>query len=127
MGNDTNNVETDKLEFEKLKLIYEKAAEHHKYYLTWRQIMLGGYFTIIGIIFYSIFILVEKNNLVFSLTATVFGIIIYMLSRLFLELDGRNSDLYHACQNVGENIEKVISKRILKLLELFIFGVASSD
>lgn len=104
----TNPDEQEKLEFEKLKLIYEKAAEHHKYYLSWRQLLLAGYFTVVGIIFYSVYTLVEKGDLVFNAIAAALGIIIYLLSNLFIQLDKRNSDLYHICQNVGENIEKKI-------------------
>jgi len=104
----TNSDEQEKLEFEKLKLIYEKAAEHHKYYLSWRQLLLAGYFTVVGIIFYSVYTLVEKGDIIFNVIAIALGIIIYLLSKLFIQLDKRNSDLYHICQNVGENIEKKI-------------------
>ena len=40
----------DKLnsEFEKLKLLYERNSDQFKYFLTWRQLMLAGYFSIIA-------------------------------------------------------------------------------
>lgn len=104
----TNQDEQEKLKFEKLKLIYEKAAEHHKYYLSWRQLLLAGFFTVVGIIFYSIYTLVDNVDIIFYAIAAVLGIIIYFFSKLFIQFDKRNSDLYHICQRVGENIEKEI-------------------
>jgi hypothetical protein len=98
----------EKFEFEMLRLIYEKTCEHHKYFLSWRQVLLAGYFTIVGIIFYSIYTLVEGGDLILCVIAAGLGIIIYFLSGLFTQLDGRNSELYRICQIVGENIEKKI-------------------
>ena len=94
----------EELKIEKLKIVYDKVAEHHKYYLTWRQVLLAGYFVIIGMIFYSIYSIIE-NNSEFQKICFIVILSIAFISWLFLELDKRNRDLYHICQRVGSKIE----------------------
>lgn len=104
--------------FKKLKLLYNKVAEHHKYFLSWRQILLAGYFALVGVIFYSMYFLIDKNNQLEIdknnasdfIIAAICGAVIFLMSKLFIQLDKRNSELYQICQNVGANIEKKILK-----------------
>jgi|WetSurMetagenome_2_1015567.scaffolds.fasta_scaffold00003_5 hypothetical protein len=98
-----NNTEASTLEI--LSIVYDKVAEHHKYYLSWRHYLLAGYFVAIAFLFYASFYLIENGN-PYSKFAFLIPIVIGFVSRFFLLMDKRNMDLYHVCQNVGERIEK---------------------
>ena len=94
-------------ELEKLKMVYDKVAEQHQYYLSWRQFLLAGYFAIMGVIFYSTYTVVNDNNR-FSNWSFAIMLCGSMLSLFFLFLDKRNRDLYHVCQRVGSKIEQTL-------------------
>jgi len=67
--------------------------------------LLAGYFAVIGLIFYSMYILADKGDIVYSIIAFGIGILGFYLSKTFISFDVRNSDLYHACQRVCKHIE----------------------
>jgi hypothetical protein len=96
------------LTFEKLKMIYEVNAGHHRYYLSWRHYLLAGSFAVFASLFFSSYTLFEKggnNNIIFS------GILLLingLVSMVFLFLDNRNRVLYRVCQHVGAKIEEVL-------------------
>lgn len=93
----------DMSETDKLKMIYEKALEKHNFYLTWRQLLLGGYMIILYnlssqiLVFYSEAKLLETALLLFTISA---------FSLIFLLLDIRNKFLYQICRDVARNIEQ---------------------
>lgn len=98
---------TQEFNFEKMKMVYDKVADHHRYYLSWRQYLLAGSFAVFAALSYSSYLLFEKGgyNVLFSA-----GILVVngAISILFLLLDKRNRDLYRVCQRVGSKIEQVL-------------------
>lgn len=100
-------------EFKKMKMVYDKASEQHKYFLSWRQFLLGGYFAIIGALFYAAYTVFDKNDEYKKWTFVIVSSISF-LSWLFLELDKRNRDLYHVCQRVASTIEQELFSSKLK-------------
>ncbi|MEQ9008669.1 MAG: hypothetical protein RJQ00_13070 [Vicingaceae bacterium] len=97
-------------DFEKLKLVYDKVAEHHKYYLSWRRYLLTGYFTVVAALSYSSYTLFNSEYSYWTFAITFF---IGLISLLIYFLDKRNQGLYHISQRVGSNIEQELFKHYL--------------
>ena len=89
-------------ELEKLKLLYEKNAEQFKFFLTWRQLMLAGYFAIVAAL--SLAFKWALENQVLALF--VFPLAGAWVSFLFWALDNRNRELYKLASDVGNKIEE---------------------
>lgn len=98
----TGEQENSNGEFEKLKLLYEKNAEQFKYFLTWRQLMLAGYFAIIAALSLAFRWALQKQVLVLF----AFPLAGAWVSFLFWALDNRNRELYKLASNVGDKIEE---------------------
>jgi hypothetical protein len=113
---------------EVLRIVYDKVAEHHKYYLSWRHYLLAGYFVVIAFLFYASFYLIE-NRQPYAKFAFLIPIVISIVSRFFLLMDKRNMDLYHVCQNVGKRVEKKLFKLSEKKIKRNhgLFNVLSSS
>ena len=95
---DTNN---DKdIEFEKQKIVYEKASELHRYYLSWRQFLFAGFIAVIGLIIFKCCDMVS-DKLIIAILLFISAIV----SIVFYYLDKRNSRLYHICQKVESRVE----------------------
>jgi hypothetical protein len=94
----------EQLKFEKLKLVYDKVAEHHKHYLLWRQHLLAGFLAVISILFYVSYFFYDKGLIFRKIIFLVF-IVAALVALFFLQLEKRNRDLYHVCQRVGKRIE----------------------
>ena len=101
-----NNI--DPIKFEALKMVYQQTAEHHRYYLSWRQQLTAGYLVVLASILYSVIYTWKPENGLSDLSCLVFGGGA-LLSIVFRELDRRNRDLYHVCQNVGKRIEQELN------------------
>jgi len=90
---------------ENLRLIYEQAAEHHRYFLSWRQNLLTGYFVAVATLTYAS--INSKDQL--SVAPPFVLLTITFLSITFLALERRNWVLYTICQNAGKEIESTMS------------------
>src|SRR5574343_830015 len=93
-------------DFEKLKLVYEKVSEQHRFYLAWRQYLLAGYFAVLAALFYAVFQLYNFNNDFVRYYSVNIAIVIPFVSLFFMWLDDRNRILYQKTQKVGAAIEK---------------------
>ena len=89
----------EETEFEKQKIVYEKASELHRYYLSWRQFLFAGFIAAIGLI---VFNCCDLNS---PLIISILLFLASIISFIFYLLDGRNSTLYHICQKVESNLE----------------------
>jgi len=103
MKNKNNNQdEKNSTEFEKLKLLYEKNTDMFQYLLTWRQVMLGGYFAIIAALAVGFQWAVGSHTdrlFVFPLAGA-------WVSAIFWALSHRNGQLYELMNNVGAGLEE---------------------
>ena len=91
--------ESDNTEFEKQKIVYDKASELHRYYLSWRQFLFAGFIAVTGLI---IFKCCETSD---QLIIAILLSIVSIVSLVFYFLDKRNCELYHICQKVESKIE----------------------
>ncbi len=89
-------------DFEKLKLLYEENASQFRYFLTWRQVLLAGYFATIAALAIGFNWAIEKPSVVLF----VFPLAGAGLSVLFWALDLRNRQLYKLTSTVGAKLEK---------------------
>lgn len=94
--------EPEKLEI--LKLLYEKAVEQQKYFLSWRQYLLTGFFTATSLMYYASFVLFEKGCSYYTFASWVL-MIHSLLSFCFYLLERRNIVLYKECMKVAKSIE----------------------
>lgn len=97
----------EELDFEKLKLVYDKVAENHRYYLSWRRYILAGAFAVCYALYYSSYIMFEKGGHHLLLAASLLCVN-GLICRFFFLLEKRNTALYHVCQRVGSRIEQVL-------------------
>ncbi len=112
-------------EFESLKMVYENAAEQHRYFISWRQFLLAGYFAIIGILFYSAYTIFGKSEFYQKFTFVII-LCISVISKFFLFLERRNKKLYQECQNVSSKIEEKLFNGEVSNFGLFYNLVKSS-
>lgn len=85
-----------------LKDVYTEMGINYRYFLGWRQRLLAGYLaTVAALAIAYAWTYKEAKPLSWVVLATGSGLTI-----VFWFLDYRNRDLYHACQNSGEALEK---------------------
>ena len=89
-------------DFEKLKLLYEENAAQFRYFLTWRQVLLAGYFAIIVALAIGFNWAIERPAFVLF----IFPLAGAALSVLFWALDLRNRELYQLTSKVGAKLEE---------------------
>lgn len=100
MTQNSTNTNNDKdIEFEKQKIVYDKASELHRYYLSWRQFLFAGFIAITGLIIFKCCDMSNQLNIAILLS------IVSIISLIFYLLDKRNCELYHICQKVESKIE----------------------
>ncbi|POY38981.1 hypothetical protein C3K47_00320 [Solitalea longa] len=97
--------------FEKLKLIYENASMQMKFYMSWRQNLLAGYFAVDAGLFYALYKIQEDVN--FRVYSDKIGYAIAVISCIFFLLDYRNKLLFQKCLEVGAAIENKINETII--------------
>lgn len=100
------------------KYMYEKAHDSTHYFLNWRQILFAGYIAIASKLLFEFFKITPENpnNWQESLCITL-GIV--FISIIFLLLDIRNTEIYHSCQEVCKEIEKLWFKDETNRLSLY--------
>ncbi len=77
--------------------MYKQSAEQYRYFLTWRNTVLGGYFAILGALAYSLtFKEVFSRFWLLRVAATSFGVTFFSL--VFWLLERRNRRLYTLAQ-----------------------------
>lgn len=103
----------ENMEFEKLKMIYDKAAEHHKYYLSWRQFILSGFFAVISVLLLCIYNGYSSTSLFIRCITPLIALTITLAAYFFENLDTRNKELYQSCQRTATVIELHIFGREL--------------
>ncbi len=96
--------------FTKLKLLYEENGSQFRFYLTWRQLLLAGYFAVIAALALGTKWALERPepHLIF-----LFPLIGAGVSILFWALDYRNRELYGHSSAVGRAIEEVLGYKEL--------------
>jgi hypothetical protein len=96
-------------EFERLKLLYEENAAPFRYFLTWRQLLLGGYFATVAALALGFkWALTEQAILLFLFPLTGAG-----LSVLFWMLEVRNRELYQLTSEVGSQLEEQLDQETM--------------
>jgi hypothetical protein len=93
---------SDKTEL--LKLLYEKCYEKHQYYLTWRQYLLAGFFTVHAAFYYAIYELICDGM---GQYLPILGIAMTVVSSIFALLDERNRKLSNAAFDAAAKAEEV--------------------
>jgi len=89
-------------DFERLKLLYEEMGHMFRFYLTWRQLLLAGYFAIVAALAIG-YRWTLQNAPEISFVCPFGGAAI---SVLFWALDYRNRQLYNFTGTVGSELEK---------------------
>lgn len=81
--------------------LYRESANHHRYFLTWRQLLLGGFFALAGGTINLILNLLEDYPRTAFIPALLFVFIIVCI--YFFEK--RNTELYRAAINTCSQLE----------------------
>ncbi len=90
--------------FDQLKLIYEENANQFPFFLTWRQVLLVGYFAILAALALGFeWAVIHAPDLAFA--CPLAG---SFVSALFWALDFRNRELYEHASDVGAMIEAAL-------------------
>jgi hypothetical protein len=89
-------------EVEKLKLLYEENATQFRYFLTWRQLLLAGYFSIIAALALGFKWALGRHDV----APFVFPLAGAIVSVFFWALDFRNRELYQVTGRVGSDLEE---------------------
>lgn len=84
-----------------LKLLYETNAEQFRYFLTWRQLMLAGYFATVAALALAWWA-VKENPVLLPAPPLVGGVV----SLVFWVLEQRNKELIKLTSDVGANLEE---------------------
>ena len=95
----TKEQKIEDTDFEKQKIVYEKASELHRYYLSWRQFLFAGFVAVTGLIIFKC--CDTTNHVIIAILLSIISIV----SLVFYFLDKRNCELYHICQKVESKIE----------------------
>lgn len=88
-------------DFERLKLLYQENGTMFRFYLTWRQLLLAGYFAILAALalgFRWSLSSAKGISCIFPFAGAGMGI-------LFWALDYRNRQLYTHVGSVGRELE----------------------
>jgi hypothetical protein len=84
-----------------VKDAYEEAGRAHRYFLSWRERLLAGYFALLSGLFIAYWKLSQANSkLEWMPFATGF-----LLTLIIWGLEWRNRDLYRACQQSAKECE----------------------
>ena len=85
-----------------LKVLYEETGKMMRFYLTWRQLMLAGFFAIIAALSLGFKWSIKEAqylSFIFPFTGVAVGL-------LFWALDRRNRQLYQHTAEAGRELEK---------------------
>ncbi len=91
-------------EFDKLKLLYEENATQFRFFLTWRQLLVAGYFAVLAALALGFeWAVTNAPDLTFACPlAGAFA------SVFFWFLDHRNRELYNHASDTGARIEEAM-------------------
>jgi len=93
-----------KPDFERLQMLYEENATQFRFFLTWRQVLLAGYFAVIAALALGFeWAVTRAPDLTFA--CPLAGACV---SVLFWALDYRNRELYHHASVVGAGLEEAM-------------------
>lgn len=96
----------DQQKIEDLKAMYSQVLNHHKFYLTWRQLLFGGYLIVLNTLLSDIPSLQGEKGVSSQIAYILFAV--SFLSVIFLLIDRRNKFLFDSCGRVAQNIEQII-------------------
>jgi hypothetical protein len=85
-----------------LKLLYETNAEQFRYFLTWRQLMLAGYFATVAALALAWGWAAKQNPVLLPVPPLVGGVV----SLVFWALEQRNKKLIELTSDVGAKLEE---------------------
>jgi hypothetical protein len=88
------------------KDIYEEIGRNYRYFLNWRHALFAGYLLILYIA--STFYTESSDNLFFQ--RLCLGVTI-LISLVFWVIEIRIRDLYRACTEAGESLEKMTADK----------------
>lgn len=108
----------DQQKIENLKFMYSQILDHHKYYLTWRQLLFGGYLLILYTLLNDIPSL-QKEGETYQIAYILFAVT--FLSFIFLLIDRRNVFLFHSCGKIAQKIEQIIFENDEEKAEYLLF------
>ncbi len=106
MGNSNNGTDT---EFQKLKLLYEENSTQFRYFLTWRQLILAGYFSAVAALALAFKWAMEKESHMLPL----FPLAGALVSLLVWALERRNTELYRLTSKVGTRLEEKMGLTVM--------------
>lgn len=86
----------------KLEELYKEVGINYRFFLSWRHALFAGYLLVVSALSLAFSWLYKEQHSLLWVTF-IFGIIITLV---FWALEFRNRELYHACQNTGEELEK---------------------
>lgn len=105
-------------DIENWKFMYSQILDHHKYYLTWRQLLFGGYLLILYTLLNDIPSLYKEGD-VYQIAYILFAVT--FLSLVFLLIDRRNYFLFHSCGKIAKKIEQIIFDNDKEKAEYLLF------
>ena len=92
------------LQFEARQMVYTTAAELHRYFLSWRNQLLAGYFAVVAAIAVAYhWAYTQPHHSVAWIL--IVGCFAFAITLFFFLLEMRNRQLYRECQNVEQDIE----------------------
>lgn len=92
-----------------LKLLYEENARMFRFYLTWRQLLLAGYFTILA----ALALGYKWSLSEASAYSSMFPFVGSGISILFWALDYRNRQLYKHSSEAGAMLEQELVDKVV--------------
>jgi hypothetical protein len=95
-------------DLEKLKLLYEENATQYRFFLTWRQLLLAGYFAIVAALSIAFKWCLADAHAYVSVCPFV-GV---WVSAIFWALDRRNLQLYRLAGDVGSALEEKLGIKV---------------
>jgi len=93
---------------DRIKLLYEENATQFRFFLTWRQLMLAGYFATMAALALGFkWCISEAHAYVWACP-----FVGAWLSAIFWALDHRNLELYQLANRVGSALEKTLGDNL---------------
>ncbi|MEE4263219.1 MAG: hypothetical protein V2I56_11050 [Desulfobacteraceae bacterium] len=89
-----------------IKDAYEEAGRNYRYFLSWRERLLAGYFALLAGLFFAFSWLIKEAP---KLTWTPFAVG-FILTLVMWALEYRNRDLYRVCQQTAKECESGLPK-----------------
>lgn len=102
MNMNGNPIDPDNIALEKMKTLYAETATQFRYFLTWRQLLLAGYFAVAAALAVGFKWALGRQDVppfVFPLAGAV-------LSVFFWALDYRNRELYDSASKTAARLEE---------------------